>query len=97
MHYVSVPIIKSRYDHKFCQRGGCIVSKKDLKPGKTEKQQVLKFMIHLIAHFHKPEQYKILDYSSYEIIPDDFHSGGAILPALLNGESPSFQFLSIGS
>jgi hypothetical protein len=61
-HYVNVPITESRYDPKFCQTGGCIVSKiedfkrvpQDPKAGKIEKQQALKFLIHLIADLHQP-------------------------------------------
>jgi hypothetical protein len=61
-HYVNVPITESRYDPKFCQRGGCIVSKiedfkrvlQDPTAGKTKKQQVLKFLIHFITDLHQP-------------------------------------------
>jgi nuclease S1 len=61
-HYVNVPITESRYDPKFCQSGGCIVSKiedfkrvlQDPKAGKTEKQQALKFLVHFIADLHQP-------------------------------------------
>jgi nuclease S1 len=61
-HYVNVPITESRYDSKFCQSGGCIVSKiEDFKrvlqnpnAGKIEKQRALKFVIHLIADLHQP-------------------------------------------
>jgi hypothetical protein len=63
-HYVNVPITESRYDPEFCQRGRCVVSKiedfkrvlQDPKPGKTEKQQALKFFVHLIADLHQPLQ-----------------------------------------
>jgi hypothetical protein len=61
-HYVNVPITESRYDPRFCQRGGCIVSKiedfkrvlRDPKAGTTERQQALKFLIHFIADLHQP-------------------------------------------
>jgi hypothetical protein len=61
-HYVNVPITASRYDPKFCRPGGCVVSKiedfrrilSDAKAGKSEKQQALKFLIHLIADLHQP-------------------------------------------
>lgn len=61
-HYVNVPITESHYDPRFCQAGGCVVSKikdfkrvlQDLKAGKTEKQQALKFLIHLITDLHQP-------------------------------------------
>ena len=63
-HYVNVPISESRYDPKFCQRGGCVVSKiedfrrvlLDSGAGKMEKQQALKFLIHFIADLHQPLQ-----------------------------------------
>jgi hypothetical protein len=61
-HYVNVPITDSRYDSKYCQSGGCVVSKiedfkrvlQDPKAGKTEKQQALKFLIHFITDLHQP-------------------------------------------
>jgi hypothetical protein len=61
-HYVNVPITASRYDPKFCQRGGCVVSKiedfkrslADRNAPKPERQQALKFLIHLIADLHQP-------------------------------------------
>jgi len=61
-HYVNVPITESRYDPKFCQRGGCIASKvedfrrvlQDPAAGKAEKQQAIKFLIHFICDLHQP-------------------------------------------
>jgi nuclease S1 len=61
-HYVNVPITESRYDPKFCQTGGCIVSKiedfkrllRDRKAGRVERQQALKFLVHLITDLHQP-------------------------------------------
>jgi nuclease S1 len=61
-HYMNVPITESRYDPKFCQRGGCVVSNiedfrrilQDTTSSKIEKQQALKFLIHLIADLHQP-------------------------------------------
>ncbi len=61
-HYVNVPITKSRYESRYCQWGGCVVSKihdfdrvlKSPSAGKDQKQQALKFLIHLIADVHQP-------------------------------------------
>ena len=61
-HYVNVPITASRYNLKFCQAGGCVVSKiedfrrilADRNAPKAERQQALKFLIHLIADLHQP-------------------------------------------
>jgi nuclease S1 len=61
-HYVNVPLSESRYDAKFCQPGGCLVSKiedfrrvlLDPRAGKTEKQQALKFLVHFIEDLHQP-------------------------------------------
>jgi nuclease S1 len=61
-HYVNVPITDSRYDSKYCQTGGCVVSKvedfkrvlQDPKAGKAEKQQALKFLVHFIEDLHQP-------------------------------------------
>jgi nuclease S1 len=61
-HYVNVPITESRYDSKYCQPGGCVVSKieefkhvlQDPKAGRTEKQEALKFLIHFIEDLHQP-------------------------------------------
>jgi nuclease S1 len=55
-HYVNVPLTQSRYDPKYCQPGGCVVSKiEDFKrvlqnPNSSiaEKQYALKFLVHLI-------------------------------------------------
>jgi len=68
-HYVNVPISEPRYDPKFCQPGGCVVSKiedfkrvlLDPKAGKTEKQQALKFLIHFIQTFTNPYTSGILE------------------------------------
>lgn len=61
-HYVDVPISEPRYNSKYCQSGGCIVSKiEDFKrvlmspnAQRAEKQQALKFLVHLIADLHQP-------------------------------------------
>jgi nuclease S1 len=61
-HYVNVPITDSRYDSKYCQPGGCVVSKvqdfkrvlQDPKAGRTEKQEALKFLVHFIEDLHQP-------------------------------------------
>jgi len=61
-HSVDVPISESRYDPRYCSPRGCVVSKIEefrrvlLNPaaGKPEKEQALKFLIHLIADLHQP-------------------------------------------
>ena len=61
-HYVNVPISEVGYDPKYCPSRGCVVSKindfrtilQDPKTGKEEKQQALKFLIHLITDIHQP-------------------------------------------
>jgi hypothetical protein len=61
-HYVDVPITESRYDAKYCQPGGCVVSKiedfkrvlQDPKAGRSEKQQALKFLVHFIEDMCQP-------------------------------------------
>jgi hypothetical protein len=61
-HYVNVPITESQYDPKYCQPGGCIVSKinefrrilQDPNAGMIQKKQSLKVLIHLIADLHQP-------------------------------------------
>jgi hypothetical protein len=61
-HYFNVPISESRYDPKYCQRCGCVVSKiedfkrvlADPKAGRAGNQQALKFLIHFIADLHQP-------------------------------------------
>ncbi|MBN1568597.1 MAG: S1/P1 nuclease [Acidobacteria bacterium] len=61
-HYVNVPIQEMRYDRRYCQAGGCVVSKIEefkrtlLNPGagRLEKHQALKFLIHFIADLHQP-------------------------------------------
>jgi hypothetical protein len=61
-HYVNVPIAESRYDPKFCQPKGCVVSKVedfrrallDPKAARKEKQQALKFLVHYLQDLHQP-------------------------------------------
>jgi nuclease S1 len=61
-HYVNVPITESRYDRKYCQPGGCVVSKiEDFKrvlldrtAGRAETQEALKFLVHFIEDLHQP-------------------------------------------
>jgi hypothetical protein len=61
-HYVNVPITASRYDAKFCQPKGCVVSKiedfsrvlLDPKAARKEKQQALKFLVHFLQDLHQP-------------------------------------------
>ncbi len=61
-HYVNVPISKQHYESKYCQWGGCLVSKiydfervlKSPQAGKDQKQQALMFLVHLIADLHQP-------------------------------------------
>jgi nuclease S1 len=61
-HCVDVPITESRYDSKYCQPGGCVVSKihdfqrvlQDPKAGRAEKQEALKFLVHFIEDLTQP-------------------------------------------
>jgi nuclease S1 len=61
-HYVNIPIRETKYATRFCQSGGCVVSKiedfrrvlHDPKAGRLQKQQALKFLIHFIADLHQP-------------------------------------------
>ncbi len=61
-HYVNVPITEPRYNPKYCQPAGCVVSKiedfrrvlLDPKARRPEKQQALKFLIHFIEDLHQP-------------------------------------------
>ena len=64
-HYVNIPITASRYDPRYCQPGGCIVSKiedfrrvlQNPKASKTEKQLALKFLVHLIEDLCQPSSF----------------------------------------
>jgi nuclease S1 len=59
---VNVPITESSYDPKYCQPGGCVVSKiedfkrvlQDPKAGRNEKQEALKLLVHFIEDLHQP-------------------------------------------
>jgi nuclease S1 len=61
-HYVNIPIREMQYAPRFCQSGGCVVSKiedfrrilRDPRAGRLQKQQALKFLIHFIADLHQP-------------------------------------------
>ncbi len=61
-HYVNVQITESRYDPKFCQPVGCVVSKIEdfrrvlLNPRapRKEKQLALKFLVHYVQDLHQP-------------------------------------------
>jgi len=61
-HSVNVPVRESRYDSRYCMPGGCVVSKIEefkrvlMRPtaGRAEKQQALKFLVHLVADLHQP-------------------------------------------
>jgi len=61
-HYVNVPITESRYDARFCQPMGFVVSKIEyfrrvlLNPNaaRKEKQQALKFLVHYIQDLRQP-------------------------------------------
>ena len=61
-HFVNVPISADRYDSRYCSPKGCVVSKiedfrrilQDPKAERTQKQQALKFLIHLIGDLHQP-------------------------------------------
>jgi hypothetical protein len=61
-HYVNIPIQEMQYSSRYCQPGGCVVSKiedfkrilQDPKTGRLQKQQALKFLIHFVADIHQP-------------------------------------------
>jgi nuclease S1 len=61
-HFVNVPISADRYDSRYCSSKGCVVNKiedfrrilQNFQAGRLQKQQALKFLIHLIADLHQP-------------------------------------------
>jgi hypothetical protein len=61
-HYVNVPITEDRYDARFCPAGGCVVSKigefrailADKSEPRAERQQALRFIVHLVGDLHMP-------------------------------------------
>ncbi len=61
-HYVNVPIGETHYDPRHCPPSGCVVSKiEDFKrilqnprAGPQQKQEALKFLIHIVADLHQP-------------------------------------------
>lgn len=61
-HYVDVPLDEPRYDAKYCPAEGCVVSKiaefravlKDKTRPRAERQQALRFLIHLVGDLHMP-------------------------------------------
>ena len=75
-HYVNVPIREMHYDARYCQSGGCIVSKIEEfkrtllnpKAGRLRKQQALKFLVHFIADLHQPMH-----------VGDNYDQGGNLL------------------
>jgi nuclease S1 len=81
-HYVYIPISMQQYDPKFCPSGGCVVSKiqdfkrvlQDRKAGKAERQQALKFLIHIIEDLHQPL-----------LVGDAGNKGGALLQVRFYG------------
>lgn len=61
-HYVNVPLDQPRYDARFCPAEGCVVSKitefravlKDKSKPRAERQQALRFLVHLVGDLHQP-------------------------------------------
>jgi hypothetical protein len=61
-HFAYVPITESRYAPRFCDPGGCLVSKirdfervlKDSNATKAEKQEALISLVHFIEDLHQP-------------------------------------------
>ena len=61
-HFVNVPISADRYDSRYCSPKGCVVNKiedfrrilQNSQAGIAQKQQALKFLIHLIGDLHQP-------------------------------------------
>jgi nuclease S1 len=93
-HYVNVPITESRYDPKFCESGGCIVSKiedfkrilRNPKASKREKQQTLKFLIHLIVDLHQPLHVGDTDSGGGNAIQVRFYGVGSNLHAVWDSQ-----------
>ncbi len=75
-HFVNVSISADRYDSRHCSPKGCVVSKiedfrrilKNSQAGRPQKQQALKFLIHLIGDLHQPLH-----------VGDDSDQGGNLL------------------
>ena len=61
-HFVNVPISADRYDSRYCSSKGCVVNKiedfrrilQNPQAERPQKQQALKFLIHLIGDLHQP-------------------------------------------
>ena len=61
-HYVNVPITEPRYDPKFCQPGGCVVTQithfrrvlANRDAPKGERLLALRFLAHLVEDIHQP-------------------------------------------
>ena len=61
-HYVNVPLTEPRYDAKFCQPGGCVVSKikdfrkilADRSAPKADRRLALRFLAHFVEDIHMP-------------------------------------------
>ncbi len=61
-HYVNVPLTEPRYDAKFCQQGGCIVSRihdfrkilADKSAPRADRVLALRFLAHLTEDLHMP-------------------------------------------
>ena len=61
-HYVNVPLTEPRYDAKFCQAGGCVVSKikdfrkvlADRSASKEDRRLALRFLAHFVEDIHMP-------------------------------------------
>lgn len=61
-HYVNVPITEAAYAPRFCQPGGCVVSKiadfrrvlADPTVSPAERRKALRFLVHLVQDLHQP-------------------------------------------
>ncbi|HTY63734.1 MAG TPA: S1/P1 nuclease [Acidobacteriota bacterium] len=61
-HFVNIPISAERYDPRYCSPKGCVVSKieefmralRNPKAERQQKEQALRFLVHLIADLHQP-------------------------------------------
>ena len=86
-HYVNVPISESRYDVRYCPSSGCVVSKiedfkrvlKSPKASKTEKQQALKFLVHMIEDLCQPLHVGDTGNKGGNLIQVEFYSTGSNL------------------
>ena len=87
-HFVNVPLRAARYDSRYCSYKGCIVSKiedfmrvlQNPKKERLQKQQALRFLIHLISDLHQPLH-----------VGDNNDHGGNLLQVRFFGETSNLH------